>query len=383
MTVEVRYLGHLGNNLFEYALGRILAEALDQALVCVPACDAPGWSEVERVSGIVDRLSAHSDAFADAPQSLPGRQCSGAQLRYVLGEKPGWSGHGLDFDHLLRHGAGRHIVLQGYFQRIEYYQPYRDQIRRWFRWRNIPDGPALEPDDIVVHLRQSPDMFVLDRAIDLAFYCDALEGMRGGRVYVCGLGLGAAVRAALSRFDPVYLDLAAIPTLGLLTRARRIVLANSTFSWWGAYLSDAEEILYPCVVRGYWGRERGDVALEVPESRYRYIRDVAVQSWRPFVPTPGANLRLDTDQAQRTRLVAVSAGRSAFSIPVPLELVPLCEWLSARAIPFGLGDIDEAECGPARRINMAKLLIALSRRGVFAIDDEALHALAGFFGIVL
>ena len=34
MTVEVRFLGHLGNNLFQYALGRVLAEELGHALVC-------------------------------------------------------------------------------------------------------------------------------------------------------------------------------------------------------------------------------------------------------------------------------------------------------------------------------------------------------------
>lgn len=119
MTIEVRYLGHLGNNLFEYALGRILAEALGQALACIPPRDAPAWSDVERRAGIVDRLSSCFSAFGDVPQSLPGLQCHGEQLRYVLGEKPGWNGHGLDLDYLLRHGAGKRIVLHGYFQRIE------------------------------------------------------------------------------------------------------------------------------------------------------------------------------------------------------------------------------------------------------------------------
>jgi len=60
MTVEVRFLGHLGNNLFQYALGRVLAEELGQALVCVAAGARPGFDRVEQASGIQDRLSTHA-----------------------------------------------------------------------------------------------------------------------------------------------------------------------------------------------------------------------------------------------------------------------------------------------------------------------------------
>lgn len=85
MTVEVRYLGHFGNNLFEYALGRILAEELGLAMRCVPASDPPGWSNVEKASGIVDRLSNCYEQFADVPQTIAGRRVEAPQLRYVMG----------------------------------------------------------------------------------------------------------------------------------------------------------------------------------------------------------------------------------------------------------------------------------------------------------
>jgi hypothetical protein len=42
MSVELHYLGHFGNNLFQYALARLIAEQRGSALRCYPAEDLPG-----------------------------------------------------------------------------------------------------------------------------------------------------------------------------------------------------------------------------------------------------------------------------------------------------------------------------------------------------
>ena len=382
MTVEVRYLGHLGNNLFEYALGRILAEELGLALRCLPARDAPGWGQVERMSGIVDRLSAWSDRIVDAPQILAGEQGAGPQLRYVLGEKSGWTGHGINLDYLLRHGQGRHIVLHGYFQRTEYYHPYRERIRRWYRFRDTTPAVTLQPQDVVVHLRQSLDMFLLDRAIDLNFYRELLGGMpRLGHVYVCGLGLDDRVRAALAPFRPIYLDLPAIDTLSLMTQAKRIVLANSTFSWWGAYLSDADEIYYPRVVRNFWSKDRSDVDLEVPEDRYNYIDDVAVQTWRPFQPVPGGVRAVEAVDTSAPRLLLSGRGVVGGSINLPPEMASLAIWLANREESFGPQDLYALELpAPVRRATL-QLLRVLCQRGVLRAEAAALEGIANFYGL--
>lgn len=191
MTVEVRYLGHLGNNLFQYALGRILAEELGSALVCRAIPDTRGWGVVEQMSGIVDHLLTHSAAFADAPQSLPGHACDGQQLRYVLGEKQNWSGHGINLPYPLRHGRGHRIVLHGYFQRAEYYLPYRERIARWLALPADDQLPQLGAHDVLVHLRQSLDMLMLDRAIDMSFYVDTLHAFGLNDIEACELSPAA------------------------------------------------------------------------------------------------------------------------------------------------------------------------------------------------
>ena len=379
MTVEVRYLGHLGNNLVEYALGRILAEELDLGMYCVPANGQPGWSAVERMSGIVDRLSHCYEHFADVPQALTGPRIEKPQLRYVLNEKRGWTGHGINLDYLLRHGNDKHIVLHGYFQRTEYYHPYRDRIRRWYRLKDTVPAVDLKSRDIVVHLRQSLDMLLLDRAIDLSFYTDLLSSVSFSRLYIVGLGISEHVREILAQFHPVYLDLPAIDTLKLMTCANRIVLANSTFSWWGAYLSEASEIYYPRLVRNFWGKDRTDVDLEVPEERYTYIDDVAVQTWRPFCPAPNVRITLKDKCKGEAHYALNFSGAVAGELPIPSELIPFCRWLVMRGTSFGIEDIIELDFSAAARRAILRLLLALCQRGVIHSHHAALKGIANFY----
>lgn len=381
MTVEVRYLGHLGNNLFQYALGRILAEELGSALVCRAMPDARGWGVVEDMSGIVDRFASQSSAFADAPQTLPGQACDTPQLRYVIGEKHSWSGHGINLSYLLRHGHGQRIILHGYFQRAEYYLPYRQRIARWFALPDDSALPRLGARDVLVHLRQSLDMLLLDRAIDMRFYVEALTDMAPARVYVCGLGIDDAVRAALAPFAPVYLDLPALATLKVIMNARRIVLANSTFSWWGAWLSQADEIVYPRVARNFWGADRADVALEVPEARYRYIDDVAITNWQPFTPRAEVEWRLHDPDTPQPRLHA-RLGHTRLDMKLTPALAPLAAWIVAQRAPFGFNDIEVCELGASARQDAPRLLLALARHGLLDAASDVQNGLAAVYGEV-
>lgn len=378
MSVEVRYLGHLGNNLFEYALGRILAEELGLSLHCLPATDQPGWSDVERASGIVDRLDACHSHFVDVPQRVPGREVKSPQLRYVLGEKPLWGGHGINMDYLLRHGAKHRIVLHGYFQRTGYYHPFRDRIRQWYRFREAPPV-ALHAQDIIVHLRQSLDMFMLDRAIDLDFYRGWLGGMHFRKMYVCGLGLDSRVKQALAPFKPVYLDFPAIDTLKLMATANRIVMANSTFSWWGAYLSEASEIHYPRVTRNFWSQD-SNVDLEVPEQRYRYIDDVPVHTWRPFRLRGGVRMA-DPVGGTGEAVFAFETSNGRQRLVMPPELAGFGQWLAGMETePFGMHEVHALDLS-ANGLHLAlRLLFEMHGQGVLHAEAGAMRMLARLHG---
>jgi len=380
MSVEVRFLGHLGNNLFQYALGRVLAEELDLALECVAPGARPAFGRVEEASGIRDRLWTLTDAFGDVRLHLPGREIRAPQYRQVMGEQLHWNGHGLNLDWLLRHGGDRRIVLRGYFQRSEYYLPWRERIRSWLRLPRVAGELEPGPSDIVLHLRRSYDMRVLGRQIALRYYEEILEGHAFERVFVCGLGLNGETRARLARFNPIWLDLDAVATLRLLQTASQIAIANSTFSWWGAWLSDATRIFFPRPVRGFWSPERPEVALEVPESRYRYIDDVALDDG-PWFALAG-NVRLVVEaQAAHATLSLFRPGSKPTTLRLDPSLLPVARWLAARDAPFALTDLMPLELDGTTLCYALALLEALRQRQALDCDEKLLRAFLDTYGV--
>jgi len=380
MSIELRFLGHLGNNLFQYALGRVLAEELDLALHCVAPSARPGFARVEEASGIRDRLWQLTDAFADVPLDLPGRELIAPEYRHVTGEQLQWNGHGIHLDWLLGHARDHRIVLRGYFQRSEYYLPYRARIRRWFALAPVADELRPGPRDLVIHLRRSYDMRVLGRMLSLRFYEDILEGHAYDRVYVCGLGIDDATRARLARFDPVYVELDAVATLRLLTRASQLAIANSTFSWWGAWLSDATRIFFPRPARGFWSPERPEIALEVPEDRYTVVPDVPLEDDPPFAIPP--RVQLIAEAAARGGVLKIFApGAQPVGLAIEPGLVPFAHWLAARSLPFDVADFMTLDLERPVVPRAYALLEALRQRHALNCDAGLLRAFLDTYGV--
>lgn len=379
MTVEVRFLGHLGNNLFQYALGRVLAEELGHALVCVAPGERPGFDRVEQVSGIQDRLTTHAARFADVPLRLPGREVDRPQLRYVLGEALDWNGHGIDLDRLVRTGREARIVLRGYFQRAALYVPHAARIRRWFALPPVAGELAPGPRDVVIHLRRAYDMRVLGRLLSLDFYEQVLEGHAFDKVYVCGLGIDDATRARLSRFRPLYPTLDALATLRFLQRANHIAIANSTFSWWGAWTSSAERIFFPRPVRGMWSADRPEIALEVPESRYHYIDDVPLDDTPVFARLPAVALSCRRSGDEFV-LGLTPPGAQPVALTIDAPLLPFAAWLADRQTPFAAEDFQHLDLSRGTVLRAFALLEALRQRGAIRCDATLLRAYLDTYG---
>lgn len=344
--VELRYLGHLGNNLFSYALARLIAEHLGHALKCTARPTRGAWREVEDASGIQDRLPGWIDAFEDARQELPGRVVEAPSIRWIMWEKLQWTGHGIHLATALD-AKDRRLVLEGWFQRVEYVHPHREQVRRWLRPRPrplpIPQG-RFGPRDVVVHVRRSLDVRMLDRTLDVGWYVAALAGLSPAAVYVVGTGVDAALREALAPFGPTYLaDLSGRDAFALLAAAPTVVLANSTFSWWAAYVGNAGRVVAPVPERGPWSGDRSDIDLRVPEARYLHS-PARLEPFRPF---------------RRTRA----------ALPLGFQEA-LASWLQARGdAPFGALDLAASGFTTERGSPVRAALVGALRAG--ALEDVA------------
>lgn len=332
--IEVHYRCALGNNLFQYALGRILAEHRGDALLCSAA--------TKHTDAGQQSLPDVVDAFVDLPQKLPGRRVEEPQNRFVVGDRLTWNWHGLDLDALLSDPEPTRIVLDGFFQVADYYAPHRLALRRWFTLKPR-DLPFPADNDVAIHVRRG-DFWMLGSVLSSTWYRDRLAELDPARVFVFGVDVDDDVRAALSPWDTVYVDGSPMDDFALLQRFQRIVLSDSTFSWWAAFLSDAE-VWHPTPERGLWSLEAGRAQLVVDAPRWHEVKAVPCTIWRPFVPASVTDHAL----ADRTEFNALNT------------------WLVRQEEPFGLEEALAHRRGTPRR-TIEKYLKQLVRAGALAVS---------------
>jgi len=242
--IVINYKGMMGNNLFQYAFGRIIAEKLGLALTMTTHGDLKGFNNIIELKGNV---------FCQPEEIL--------------------DGHLINFDEILNNPIDRKIILEGYFQRAEYYLKYKDKIKQWFHTDLHDNNFHINNKDIVVHIRRG-NYGKTNSILDLNFYKHVLNKYCYNRVFVCGIGIDAKTKQALREYNPIYVNNTPIKDFNFIKSFNKIIQSTSTFCWWASFLSHAQEIYTPRPKTGYWGKE-SLIDLEIKDKRYIYIDDIA------------------------------------------------------------------------------------------------------------
>lgn len=246
--IEVEYRDRLGNNLFQYCFGRLLAEQLGFALTAPPI---PG--------------------FPSTSTDLPGSRYDGPEV-VVTDEN-------LELDALLRDRSARKIIVRGYFQRAAFYRDYAAVIRqRWLKpaTRRLEAMPT--PDDIWVHVRRG-DYMLWGSALPFSYYENAIMELGGGPVRIVTDDPADPFFWRFRKFNAVIVPGNEQDDFYRLTCASKLVLSQSSFSWWAAFLSEADAVVCPVPVAGIWAEQPH---LRLDDARYRYL--AVPEPYRPSIP---------------------------------------------------------------------------------------------------
>jgi hypothetical protein len=370
MSVEVQYVGRLGNHLFQYAFGRIVAEALGYELRCVAnRFEPPSWLGRSRDAGGVAMLPELTEHFVNAPQIVPGKRVAAPEARYLVGEDgpegPNWDGHRIDLERLLADRGERRLVLRGYFQRYEYYRAHRAKIRDWFALAPLSEPYGIGKRDVVINIRRGWDYALKGWVLALSSYAQLLRTIPHDRVFVCGTAIDDGARAALAEFSPIYHRATPVDELRFMMKFDKIIQSNSSFCWWAAFLSDATEVYAPRPERGYFADELGGLALDTGEPRYRRF-DARVARFVPFRRNPHASVSLGEDGGATFVIVDSDGGTTKIAGAPPL--LRFYPWLVERREAFGLDEL--ARLGVVTQPEAESLLRPLVDAGALVVEER-------------
>jgi hypothetical protein len=267
VTVRMKVCGGLGNQLFQYAAGLALARRHQARLIIDTSFyRAAGHRSFQLNQLELDfELSINDETISPALSSARSEARRGDDTRF--GADPiqhadiCFSERSFCFDDRFL-TLTPPVVLQGYYQSARYFYDIDDELRATIRLRGEPCSKFHEAQTVIessrtpvaVHVRRG-DLISDERVhfmhgcLGWAYYYKALQIIkclidRDHDLFFFGDDL-AAISELQSKVGHSKIvshpDLSGAEDLMLMRKCRHFITANSTFSWWGAWLGDAAD----------------------------------------------------------------------------------------------------------------------------------------------
>ena len=225
-AVTFNTIGRFGNNLFQYAAARLLANLLG----------------VNFHSSI--NASSYYNIIEDIRHPIigPVKALNDYDFKHIIQniDNP-------EFRKSLCNSEAQAITLSGYFQYSWVYNKYKDLTRSFF----ILPEQEVNDKDLVMHIRLG-DFFhshYNSEIIDPQWYIDIINQQSYEKLYIV---VEAPTNiheenylANFKEFNPIIVSGSLIDDFNFLRKFKKTIVSNSTFSWWATFLGVGEDIILP------------------------------------------------------------------------------------------------------------------------------------------
>jgi hypothetical protein len=294
-VVEVEIRGGLGNQLFTYFAGLYLSVLNDSKLrlkICQPAAN-------ETVHGdSISELNLKGDFFFEEKRNI----CERFTMRVIaklarsiqffsfirLHLLRRYNSSEIGFDHNVKE-LKPPIVLMGYFQSWRYFDAIKDKINQPIEilkpseWYREFSAKAVLEKPIVLHIRRGDYTNPINSNFGLLsgnYYRRALEmlpeDVKLKQVWVFSDDPDQAKETLrdLKQYNFVWIEPptseSAVESLLLMSLGSANIIANSTFSWWGAMLNRTGQVV---IAPSKWFKSQEDPRDLIPDSWIRVESD--------------------------------------------------------------------------------------------------------------
>jgi hypothetical protein len=235
-------LGRLGNQMFQYASLRGIAanRGFD---FCIPP---------ESVFGVSDPNVKNSKTSIYTAFNL--EKCN-----QFLGSNKMIQESGFQFDKYLFNECEDNVDLYGYFQSGKYFKHIEDEIRKDFTFsqdvvescRDIVENEIKSTELISLHIRRS-DYLKLQSFHPIPpveYYIEALKTFPDIPVLIFSDDTDWCLEQKVFDSDRFFVSQSdsAEHDMCFMSMCNYHIIANSSFSWWGAWLSKSQKVIAPKV----------------------------------------------------------------------------------------------------------------------------------------
>lgn len=252
--IIVHIFGGLGNQLFQYAAGRTIAEKYQQAL----KLDISEFKNYDLRNFDLSQLNTHFGIANEDEIKLLKPSSNISKAWQYLKPKKKRTYHREHFFHYDKsfEKIGPDVYLKGYFQSEKYFAPATNTIRKEFVIKSelltgIEEVAASirNTTSVSVHIRRgdykNKKVLTLHGILDISYYQQAIETVlqqHPDAVFyffsddIEWVKENFAIPGAV--FVSRYHSRTHFEDLHLMSLCKHNIIANSSFSWWGAWLNN-------------------------------------------------------------------------------------------------------------------------------------------------
>lgn len=264
MEIVISQNGGLGNQMFQYAAGRYYAKRYNATLRVATESKKhahclgdprPFLLSKFRITARFRELhKIEKLVISPFPHIRPMASVLAKCFQIQVVREPYAEHHIFKSDLPIRSGV-RHVYLLGLWQVHNHLAAIADELRSEFRFRDPPEGEDLEvltqiqqsEMPVSIHIRRSDLIHCYGAASILSkgYYLDAIrtisDRVRSPTFFVFSEDMAFARQHLQGNARLVFVDhndsSSAHEDLRLMMACRHNIIANSSFSWWGAWLN--------------------------------------------------------------------------------------------------------------------------------------------------
>ena len=272
--ISIRIRGGLGNQLFQYATAYSIARELNEDLgLEIMSYQTRQWPRYE-----LEKLKIQPDAIINPKlgKSMLDKAIFNkikSHLSIGIGTNRFKETGEVTSFHSEVCNVKRNTYLNGFFQNEKYFLKYREQLLKQFRPNfNLEVeskkwiGKVGEDESVAIHVRRG-DYVKIGCGIDMAYYDAAIQiiatKIRNPHFYVFSDEIKFC-EEYFSKYSDYQFDyINDIPDsenkdineFFVMSACKNQIIANSSFSWWGAWLNNNERKKVVAPVVGMWTKE--------------------------------------------------------------------------------------------------------------------------------